>query len=196
MILSKNGLKKRMVTLRKLVKNNKIECIIFFIGVVVIFCILIFKNQEAINTINQLLKNYLNENRISLITSIMAIFIGIYIAMLTCIAASKISITEVMLKNKLDQDLSAVIIFGIIEDFILLFLGIFIPIKALYIQAFFLLLLIMTIISFIKFIILMYYLYKLNIDAMVKEIDKENNEKVDLITKICELLDKVNNIKK
>ena len=42
----------------------------------------------------------------------------------------------------------------------------------------------------------MYYLYKLNIDAMVKEIDKENNEKVDLITKICELLDKVNNIKK
>ena len=184
------------MTLRKLVKNNKTECIIFFIGVVVISCILIFKNQEAINTGNQVLKNYLNENRISLITNIMAIFIGIYIAILTCIAASKISITETILKNELDRDLSAVIIFGIIEDFALLFLGIFIPIKAVYVQAFFLLLLIMTIISFIKFIILMYYLYKLNIDAMVKEIDKENNEKVDLITKIYELLDKVNNIKK
>lgn len=187
MILLENGRKK--TGLLSIVKNNTIECALF--SIMFVFEISCFVYEGVEETVSGAISFYLTEYRVSLIPNIMAIFIGIYITILTCIALSKISITEVILKNRLDEKIIAVVTFGVVEDFILLIFGVFIPIESTYIQIFFCFLLLTAVFSFGRFVRYVYLIFSLNIDVMVQEIDQENRERSDLFVKIDEILERI-----
>lgn len=184
----------KKITLLSVTKNNSMECSIFL--VMFVFEIVCFVNKDIENAVESGIGLYLTEYRISLIPNVMAIFIGIYITVLTCIALSKISITEVLLKNGLDVKIIAVVMFGIVEDFILLIFGVFIPIKSSHIQILFCFLLLAAVFSFARFIRYVYLIFSLNIDAMVREMDQENEEKTNLFVKVDEILERLKNTRR
>ena len=101
--------------------------------------------------------------------------------MVTVLAMSEIGISKALLEKKLDRALINVIIFGILEDIITVGMAIFVPRNKI---IYFILLVsvFISIISFIKFIILMVIIFKKNMDQMAKNMDAEESYRNDLLS--------------
>ena len=95
--------------------------------IVIVLLVIIFRllPSKIIGDIENSLINFVTNDRISLITNVSAIFIGAYINVLIVISTSKLSMSQLILKNKMDQRILGVIIVGIIEDFLLILMPFF-----------------------------------------------------------------------
>ena len=176
----------------ELSKNLKIEIAIIFIAFICYFV----KKYTLINTqISVNLSQYFSQDRLNGIATFFAITIGVYIAVITVLATAEIGISKELLKRRLDKPLINVIIAGMVENFISVGLAIFIPQNSLtqYILG---VSLVVSIVSFIKFIILLVIIFKNNMEQMAKEIDNEDYYRNAMITylegvfKYCQKQDK------
>ena len=158
-------------TLLRLVRNLKIE--LFATSLYIAFYVFkdfIFKKFPIKLNIN--LATYLAQDRLNGIAAFFAITIGVYITVITVLATSEIGITKEMLKRKLDKPLIDVIMAGIIENFISVGFSIFIPLNKIT-RRILIIFLTISIISFVKFIILLTIIFKINIEQTAKIIDDE-----------------------
>lgn len=130
---------------------------------------------------NILLPDYFAQDRLNGIATFFTITIGVYVAVVTVFAMSEIGISKALLERKLDKALINVIIFGILEDIVTVGMAIFVPGNKI---TFYILLfsIVISVISFIKFIILMVIVFKKNMDQMAKNIDAEEKYRNDLLT--------------
>lgn len=128
---------------------------------------------------DKLLK-YFNQDRLNGIATFFAITIGVYIAVITVLATSEIGISKEMLKKNLDKPLIDVIIAGMAENFTTVGLAIFIPLNK-FTGKILIIILTISIISFVKFIILLIAIFKANMNQMAKEIDAEERYKDSIL---------------
>lgn len=172
--------------LKTIWKNDKIEVVLY--AILLISMSIIGRYTAVYDFIERNLICYITNERIALITSVMAVFIGIYTTVLTIIATSKISISELILKLNMDSQILTIISFGMAEDFILIIFGVFFNIDCWILLLLYFVILCNTLISFFKFTRLVYCIFKININQMVKELDRESADRAELKANIEEIL--------
>ena len=150
--------------------------------IVIVLLVIIFRllPSKIIGDIENSLINFVTNDRISLITNVSAIFIGAYINVLIVISTSKLSMSQLILKNKMDQRILGVIIVGIIEDFLLILMPFFFYKHYIFVIVY-IGVVTLALISFIKFIKTSLLLFHININQMIKEIDDETEYKSNLM---------------
>lgn len=163
---------------RNFFKDIKIEISVAMFMIVMYF----FKDflpKQIVPSID--LSAYFSSDRLNGIATFFAITIGIYVTVIMVLATSRIGISRGMLKSNLDKRLINVMIVGMIENFISTGLAIFIPMsgKTRYILTTFL---IMSIVSFVKFIALLVVIFSVNLNEMAKEMDDEEKYQDDMLT--------------
>lgn len=176
-------------SIKDFIKNAKLE--IFLIVLLIIFCVIIKLNLFGF-TLNIDLGKYFTQDRLNGVASFCAITIGVYIAVITIIATSEIGITKPMLEQKLDKGLINVIIAGIIENVVSVVFAIFIPQNDVT-SCILIVFIVASIVSFVKFVIMLFFIFKGNMEAMAKVIDENDRYKDDIMTyldKIARYCDK------
>lgn len=158
-------------------KNLKIEIMVIIV-LLILFIWTYFFPLDFLSEIDLL--SYFEQDRLNGIAAFFAITVGVYVAVITVLATSEIGISKEMLKKKLDEPLIDVIVAGMVEDFVTVGLAIFIPLNIVtgYILVIFLA---VSIISFIKFIILLVAIFKANMNQMAKAIDEEEQYKDNIL---------------
>ena len=158
-------------------RNLKTEIVV----AIVLSAICIWKEHTALNFLSNIdLFSYLSQDRMNGIAAFFAITIGVYIAVITVLATAEIGITKEMLKKKLDRPLIDVMIVGMIEDFIAVGLAVFIPLNT--ITRYVLIIFLSTsIISFLKFTVLLVVIFKANMNQMARDIDAEEQFKDSIL---------------
>ena len=121
---------------------------------------------------NFVLEDYLSQTRVDGIASFFAITIGIYIAVITVLATSEIGISDRLLKKRLDKRLLYVVIGGMIENLVAAGGAIFLPINQ-FTKHMLVISIMLSLISFVKFIILLLEIFKGNMESMVVSMDEE-----------------------
>lgn len=102
--------------------------------------------------------------------------------MITILATTEIGISRKMLERRLDKPLIDVIMFGIIEDFLTVASATFLLGNIVY--DFLPLFIILSLISFAKFIYLLMLIFKANMEQMAKAIDEKDRYDDDLLETI------------
>lgn len=165
-------------------RNVKIEII-----TVIMYSLAYIVNRNISNKFwnDRNLLLYFTSDRLNGIAAFFAITVGVYIAVVTVLATSRIGISKEMLKRNLDSPLINVIIAGIVEDMTAVGLSIFIPLntKSVHILIAFL---IVAIESFAKFIFLLIAIFKANMSEMAREIDEEEKYNDELLYCLNEIL--------
>lgn len=179
-------MKKCLMEIRLYKKEFGAEIILCLITLIASI-VSIYLPQNVMLKVESFLLRIVTTDRISLLTNIAAIFIGIYTNVLIVLATSRLSITEFLLEKKLDKRILTVIEIGIIENFLLIIIAFF-NIKNCTLLILYMALVIISLIAFLKFMFTVYRIFKINIIKMVKEIDKDNKERTDLIIRIDEEL--------
>ena len=158
-------------------RNLKTEIVV----AIVLSAICIWKEHTALNFLSNIdLFSYLSQDRLNGIAAFFAITIGVYIAVITVLATAEIGITKEMLKKKLDRPLLDVMIVAMIEDFIAVGLAVFIPLNT--ITRYVLIIFLSTsIISFLKFTVLLVVIFKANMNQMARDIDAEEQFKDSIL---------------
>lgn len=168
---------------KELIKNIKSE-----IGAILILGVIyICKNFIPISFISEnKYVLYFTQERLNGVAAFFAITIGVYITVITILATSEISITREMLIRKLDKSLINVMITGMVENFVSVAMAIFIPLN--YISGFILIVFVtISMISFIKFVILLIVIFKRNADLMANSIEKSEQYNNNILTHIEEI---------
>ena len=173
---------KKVENLVTFLKNIKLEIIITILYL--IFRIIKSKCSWLNSLIN--LREYFSQDRLNCITAFFAITIGVYITVITILATTELGISRKMLEKRLDKPLIDVIMFGIIEDFLTVTLAIFLQGNFVYI--FLPLLIMLSLISFAKFIYLLILIFKANMEQMAKAIDEKDRYDDDLLETIKQIL--------
>ena len=140
---------------------------------VVILLILWINLSWRIPNANQILKEYFTESRCSGIAGFASIVIGIYVTIWSIFATSVSKINAELLKNKVEGQLFFIIAVGLTESLLTTVLCVFVPSNLPYypeLMAFFT---ILVTTSFIKFVILVMMITKLNIKATPHRKDAE-----------------------
>lgn len=129
---------------------------------------------------------YFSQDRLNGIAAFFAITIGVYITIVTVLATSEIGISKEMLKRRLDRPLINVIMVGLTENFVSVGFSVFAPMN---VNTSFMLVvsLIISVISFIKFIILLVIIFKKNMEQMAKAIEEEEMYKNEMLTYVKEI---------
>lgn len=165
-----------------LLKNIKLELFAAIISVAVLFVI----------DVNIDIANYFSQDRLNGISAFFAITIGVYIAVITILGTTEISISKDILAKRLDNQLIYIMVMGMVEDFISAGLATFVPIND-FTARLLLMFLIISIISFVKFVIILVIIFKVNMIQMAKSIDEEKRYKDDILTYLSEIEKQVKN---
>ena len=144
----------------------------------------------------QSIEYYCSDNRCSGIVSFLAIAIGIYVSVWSIFATSASKINEEILKNKIEGQLFGVIALGIFESLITIAFCVFIPNIFAQYTNFFLVFTTLSSISFIKFLVMLLRVTKLNLKFIVAEIDEQSRKDTEFLTKIDEIYNRMINSKK
>lgn len=172
------------------IKNCKIELSVIALSVFVI-------NFHALPIeISQILKCYFSESRCAGIAGYSSVITGIYVTVWSIFATSASKINEELLKNKVEGQLFFLIAIGIIETFVTTTLSVFIPYSIPQYIEIILLSTILTTISFIKFVLILMRITKLNVRYIVKEIDDQQAKSTEIQVKIDEIYQKTVNKQK
>lgn len=123
-----------------------------------------------------------SESRLTLIISATAIILGIYIAVISIIATSVLGITEDMIRKGKHEQLLHIVFTGMMVNSVLVFLCVLFDVdtgwKAVIISAF----LSISIVSFFKFMWLLFLIFQANFLAMGKSIEEDRRENQELLT--------------
>lgn len=158
---------------------------------VVILLILWINLSWRIPNANQILKEYFTESRCSGIAGFASIVIGIYVTIWSIFATSVSKINAELLKNKVEGQLFFIIAVGLTESLLTTVLCVFVPSNLPYypeLMAFFT---ILVTTSFIKFVILVMMITKLNIKYIVQEIDEQNSKWTNAQVKLDEIYHRI-----
>lgn len=158
---------------------------------VVILLILWINLSWRIPNANQILKEYFTESRCSGIAGFASIVIGIYVTIWSIFATSVSKINAKLLKNKVEGQLFFIIAVGLTESLLTTVLCVFVPSNLPYypeLMAFFT---ILVTTSFIKFVILVMMITKLNIKYIVQEIDEQNSKWTNAQVKLDEIYHRI-----
>lgn len=178
--------------LKEFSQNLKIEFVTIMLCVIAPF-LQLFLPDKFLKYFNWSI--YFTQERLNGIATFFAITIGVYIAVVTVLATSEIGISKEMLRRKLDKPLINIIIAGMVENFISIGLAIFVPLNK-FTRYFLGIFLLISLISFVKFIVLLVVIFKENLEQMAKAIDEEEcyrNEMLTCLEEICKYLKKINN---
>ncbi len=174
-------------TISEFLKDLREEIIIavmFSIVFIVIFICKYFDLWEV--PIDIFLKSYLTPDRLNGAASFFAITIGVYIAVITILATSEISISRELLVRKLDRRIIKVAMVGMSENLMCAGCAIFIPINKIS-SRMILTLVVLSVISFIKFIVLLLRIFIENMNQMAKAIDEKERYDNDILTYVEEI---------
>lgn len=169
-----------MGILKTVLKNQKLEILIAIMTIIA--CLIREKADWLHHAIESHLVCAFDPNRLSLIVSAEAIILGIYIAVISIIATSTLGITEDMLKKKRDSQLLQIVFTGMFANCVLVFVCVLFDIntgwKAVAVCG----LLAISIVSFFKFMVLIFLIFKANFEAMGRAIDAEREGREELLT--------------
>ena len=172
MKLTKSGkrclLSKLTAIISLVLKNCKLELLIIVLG---ILCINL---PWDLSGIAKILSGYFEESRCSGIAGVASVIIGIYVTVWSIFATSASKINAELLKNRVEGQLFFLIAIGLGEAFITTVLCVFIPQEIPHYPELIALLTTLTSASFLKFVILIMMITKLNIKFIVQEIDIQN----------------------
>lgn len=141
--------------------------------------------------VTQAMNQYFNDNRCSGIISFLAIVVGIYVTVWSIFSTSAEKISEELLKKKVEGQLFFLIIVGLFESLTAIFVCVFVPnIYIAYADSLFVLVT-LSLISFVKFVIILLMITKLNIRYIVEEIDSQKRHDTELLVKIDEIYQRV-----
>ena len=162
-------------------KNCKLELLI------VLLWVLWIKLSCYIPLANQILEDYFTESRCSGIAGVTSIIIGIYVTVWSIFATSASKINAEILKSKVEGQLFRLIGIGLTEAFVATVMCAFISYKTPYYTEIMALFTTLTSISFIKFVVLILVITKLNIKYIVQEIDEQNAKYTEIQVKLDEI---------
>lgn len=103
-----------------------------------------------------------------------SILVGIYTTTITLIGTTIISITKELLTKKTDKKIINFLLFVILETLFFIILLIKDDNVSEFYNLLIFVILVATLISFVKFIIILSFMFKANMNAMVKEIDNKD----------------------
>ena len=103
-----------------------------------------------------------------------SILVGIYTTTITLIGTTIISITKELLTKKTDKKIINFLLFVILETLFFIILLIKDDSVSEFYNLLIFVILVATLISFVKFIIILSFMFKANMNAMVKEIDNKD----------------------
>lgn len=147
-----------------------------------ISCIFKFINNKWIGT---------GINTSDLIT-FLTIVIGIYLSILCIIATSQSTVIKALIEEDTEKQLGVVVIGGIIENLILI-LYILFSVRFYYQYFILLSLTLISVISFLKFIFVLYHFYSISNQETIKNIVQEEKDKNELFTSLAILKDNTKN---
>lgn len=151
-----------------LLKNCKLELLIIALGT------LWMNFSWRIPGADQILMDYFSESRCSGIAGFAAVAIGIYVTVWSIFATSASKINAELLKNKVEGQLFFLIGMSLVEALVTTVLCAFIPYEFSHYVELMALFTVLTCVSFVKFVILIMMITKLNIKYIVQEIDEQS----------------------
>ena len=159
-------------------KNFKLELLLLGLGIML--GALSFSSKVVLPQFSQCLE----ESVISGISNIYGIAIGIYATVITVIATSVMGISKALLEQKMDQHLLAKGYVGVVECLLSIIMGILGSIERnLYALAYIIISLV-ALVTFLKFLRTILLLYRANIQAIVSAIDAEEKYKEEILMKL------------
>ena len=162
-------------------KNCKLESLIIVLG------ILWMNLSWRIPGADQTLADYFSESRYSGIAGFASVIIGIYVTVWSIFATSASKINAELLKNKVEGQLFFLIGVGLAEAFMATILCVFVPCEIPYYTEMMALFTVLTSVSFVKFVILIMMITKLNIKYIVQEIDEQSAKCTEAQVKLDEI---------
>ena len=184
----KNGLLSKIKAFSaNIIRNCKLEFGLALIGMLWIMY------EERFPNIQQYVVTYFSESRCSGIAGYTSIVIGIYVTIWSIFATSASKINAELLKKKVEGQLFFVISFGLIEAFIATLLCIFVPATIALYSDLIMISTCMTTVSFVKLIIIVMMVTKLNIGYIVDEIDAQNAQWTETKVKLDEIYHRIVN---
>ena len=178
----KKGLLSKVIYIISFVwKNCKLALLIILLG------ILWMNLSWRIPGANQTLAGYFSESRYSGIAGFASVVIGIYVTVWSIFATSASKINAELLKNKVEGQLFFLIGVGLAEAFMATILCVFVPCEIPYYTEMMALFTVLTSVSFVKFVILIMMITKLNIKYIVQEIDEQSAKCTEAQVKLDEI---------
>lgn len=162
-------------------KNCKLELLI--IAIMLIW----LKESWRMPRITQVLEGYFEESRCSGISGIASVIIGIYVTVWSIFATSVSKINFEILKQRIEGQLFFLIAVGIAESFLVTVTCVFIPYDVPHYAEIVMLFTTLTITSFVKFVVIVMTITKLNIKYIVQEIDSQNEKCTEARVKLDEI---------
>ena len=162
-------------------KNCKLELLIILLG------ILWMNLSWRIPGADQSLAGYFSESRYSGIVGFASVVIGIYVTVWSIFATSASKINAELLKNKVEGQLFFLIGVGLAEAFMATILCVFVPCEIPYYTEMMALFTVLTSVSFVKFVILIMMITKLNIKYIVQELDEQSAKCTEAQVKLDEI---------
>lgn len=132
-----------------------------------------------------------SDTRLSLIIGAISIILGIYIAVISIIATSVLGITRDMLKRGKDKDLLQITFSGMAINAAEVFFCLFFELNAAWKNLVLLALLVMSLIAFIKFMVLTFLIFQANFSQLAKQIDMDEAERADAMTLLNKIEKKI-----
>lgn len=164
--------------IRVFIRDIRMEIISIILTAVILLC--------NIFNLSSYMAVYFTNERLNGIATFFSITIGVYIAVITVLATAEIGISAEMLRRQLDKRLINVMMMGIIEDFVAVTLAVFVPLNEISIKVL-VLSMVVAGISFVKFIRLLFTIFKVNMEQMVKKLDEDERNQAELLTNISEI---------
>lgn len=124
------------------------------------------------------------------LVAFIAITIGIYISIITILSTSRIPASEEILKNHLEVKIINFVFLAVSTNILDIIYILFVP-KFVYYELIYFALLIPQITFLIKFMIFILLLCKVNVNAVINEIDSEQSEKERVYNLLCNIRDKI-----
>ena len=178
----KKGLLSKVIYIISFVwKNCKLELLIILLG------ILWMNLSWRIPGADQSLAGYFSESRYSGIVGFASVVIGIYVTVWSIFATSASKINAELLKNKVEGQLFFLIGVGLAEAFMATILCVCVPCEIPYYTEMMALFTVLTSVSFVKFVILIMMITKLNIKYIVQEIDEQSAKCTEAQVKLDEI---------
>ena len=157
------------------------------ISLVAYILLCLFKDNLT-NNIECILYSYFSYDRLNMVSTILTVTTGFYLTISTIVSISVINVSKYILKSQSDKPIIMLIMLGIIENLLCIFMCTFFAgYYSLYFSYWLIVVLLMSIITFIKFINFVRCLLSENMKHMLKDI-KENeykeNEAISILRQI------------
>lgn len=176
----------------KVIRNFKMEIAIIAISLIAILlnCLTPIDISGAFDFINDKWVNNISQEglKTSDLITFLTIIIGVYLSILSIISTSQSPVIKVLIENNKEHELGHVVFVGIIENLLIIIFIILSP-DFYYKNVLLLSMIAISIISFLKFVITLFYFYRISNNETVKSIDQYEYDRKMLFADLTTLKD-------